>query len=101
MERSNHQNRFTTICSRRTSLMSRLDQVYHVTKKIEKLLNQTNTNESREKVIVEVTALIEERGQLMEHLVPPFSAQEELLGKEIVALNKQIEQRMELLFETL
>ena len=81
--------------------MNRLDQVYHVTKKIEKMLNQSITNKNREDIIEKVTVLIEERGRRMEDLTPPFSEQEKLLGKKVVVLNEQIEKEMETLFETL
>src|SRR5690625_4158086 len=101
MERSYYQSSFTTICPRRSSLMNRLDQVYHVTKKIEKMLNQSITNKNREDIIEKVTVLIEERGRIMEDLTPPFSEQEKLLGKKVVVLNEQIEKEMETLFETL
>lgn len=81
--------------------MGRLDRLYHVTKEIDKILNQSITTKNREDIITAVTGLIEERGQMMEDLDPPFSPQEKLLGKKIVGLNEQIEKEMETLFEAL
>ena len=81
--------------------MVKLDTIYDVTNKIEHILNQSITTQNRESIISEVTTLIEERGRMMEELTPPFSEQEKLLGKKVVALNVQIEKKMELMFESL
>lgn len=81
--------------------MAKLDTIYDVTNKIEHILNQSITTQNRESIISEVTTLIEERGRMMEELTPPFSEQEKLLGKKVVALNVQIEKKMELMFESL
>lgn len=81
--------------------MGRLEAVYDVTRKIEKILDQSITTQNREEIIQEITRLIEERGQMMEKLAPPFTEQEKLHGKKVVALNEQIEKDMKSLFETL
>ncbi len=81
--------------------MGKLDTIYDVTNKIENILNQTITTKNRESIITVVTKLIEERGRMMKKLTPPFSEQEKLLGKKVVELNVQIENKMETLFESL
>lgn len=81
--------------------MGKLDTIYDVTNKIEHILNQSITTKNRDSIITEVTALIEERGRMMEELTPPFSEQEKSLGRQVVELNVQIEKKMETLFESL
>src|SRR5690625_4810310 len=81
--------------------MGKLDTIYDVTNKIEKVLNQSITTKNRESIISEATTLIEERGRMMEELTPPFSEQEKSLGKKIVEINVQIEKKMEILFASL
>src|SRR5690625_2136328 len=81
--------------------MGKLDTIYDVTNKIENILNQSITTKNRESVISEVTTVIEERGRMMEELIPPFSEDDKSEGKKVVQLNVQIEKKMELLFESL
>ena len=81
--------------------MGKLDTIYDVTNKIEKVLNQSITTKNRESIISEATTLIEERGRMMEELTPPFSEQEKAFGKKIVEINVQIEKKMEILFASL
>ena len=81
--------------------MQKLDILYHVTKELKKVLDQPITSKNREAIIKEMNLLIEKRGNTMEHITPPFTEEEKLIGQEIVVLNEQIKKKMNHLFEEL
>jgi len=81
--------------------MSRLQELYQITKKLEKLFEQTITSKNRESIIEEISYLIDQRGKYMDQLTPPYTETEKKLGKEIVHLNRTIEKEMNKIFRDL
>jgi flagellar protein FliT len=81
--------------------MNRLKALYDVTRKLDKLLKQPVQPKSREDVITQVNTLIEQRGDFLQKITPPFTDEEKGTGKEIVILNEQIQKQMHLLFNAL
>lgn len=78
--------------------MQQLEALYKVTQQLKEILDQPIAAKNRDAIIEEVNVLIEKRGGMMEKVIPPFTEKEKTIGKEIVALNKQIEEKMESLF---
>jgi len=81
--------------------MNRLQPVLDVSKKLETLLYDEEHSGDRESLISKATALIDERGTLMDKLIAPFSEEEMEMGKLLIPLNSKIEQRMNMLFNEL
>ena len=82
-------------------MMSTLLNVYNVTIKLQKLLEQAIPAKDREGVINELNALIAERGKWMDQLNPPYTDEEKVLGEKIYSLNIGIESKMQQLFSDL
>src|SRR5690625_3312857 len=81
--------------------MSRIQTLYDMTKQLERLLDQPIHNTNREAIIKEVNELIEERGEYMNQLTPPYTHEEKMIGQKIVILNESIQQKMNKLFSEL
>lgn len=74
--------------------MDRLKVLFEITKELEDVLNQPITSKNRELIIEQVNHLIEERGQLMESVNPPFTEEEKMMGKKLVIMNDTIQSKM-------
>lgn len=79
--------------------MKSLVALYEVTKQLRDVLAKPIVAKNRDTVIEEINRLIEHRGNMMKDIQPPFSEKDQEIGREIVSLNVQIEEKMEFLFE--
>ncbi|WP_253718576.1 flagellar protein FliT [Weizmannia acidilactici] len=61
----------------------------------EDLLEEFNKGQSREELIGNINRLLDKRGALLASLKPPFSPEEQLLGKKIAALDKRLKPLLE------
>src|SRR5690625_1783204 len=101
MERSYFKDKTKTVCPRFSSMMSNVAKLYNLTKELYDLLNQPITSNNREDVIQQINELVEERGNYINELTPPYSEQDKKMGQTIVRLNKQIQHQMQTLFNDL
>src|SRR5699024_3133662 len=83
------------------SIMARLNNVLHITEQLNALLSMDITAKNREDVIGQINELVEKRGELMNQVTPPFTDEEKRIGQEVVALNKQIQAKMNDIFTEL
>src|SRR5690625_6921700 len=81
--------------------MPRLDALYMVTMRLYHLLDEPVQSKERETVIKQVNALIEQRGDLLQDIIPPFTEKEKKIGEEIVFFNEHIQKQMHVLFDEL
>ncbi|MFD1038876.1 flagellar protein FliT [Virgibacillus byunsanensis] len=81
--------------------MNRLSRLYNITVQLDKILNQTISSKNREEIITTVNQLIEQRGDYLNQVTPPLTADEKIIGKEVVVLNEKIEEQMNDLFDSL
>ncbi|WP_092491973.1 flagellar protein FliT [Virgibacillus salinus] len=81
--------------------MNRLQKTYKVTKQLEEVLNVNINGKDRNAVIEQVNHLVEQRGDLLSEITSPYSEEEKQLGKELVKLNEQIQEKMNNLFDDL
>ncbi|HLS09725.1 flagellar protein FliT [Lentibacillus sp.] len=81
--------------------MNKLQTLLDITKQLDQVLEEDAHTKNRDEVIERVNELIEKRGKLLETINPPFSDNEQKLGKNIVALNKQIQGKLNQLFNDL
>ncbi|WP_200415907.1 flagellar protein FliT [Virgibacillus salexigens] len=81
--------------------MNRLTTLYQITLELKEVLDNSSEYKQRESLISRVNTLIEQRGKEMEQIVPPFSDEENRMGKAIVALHQPIETLMHQLFNEL
>lgn len=81
--------------------MPRLDALYKVTMRLYYLLDEPVQSKDRETVIKQVNALIEQRGDLLQDVIPPFTEKEKKIGEEIVFFNEHIQKQMHVLFDEL
>lgn len=51
--------------------------------------------QDRDNQIEEAEELLEQRGTLFPSIKPPFTAEEQMLGREIMQMNKEIEARLD------
>src|SRR5699024_7883146 len=97
MERSD-EKRVSPICSRCTSIMGRLHELYKITMQMVKVLKNTEET-SRDKTIDTMNQLIEERDQVIANIKAPYSEEEMKIGQQVVKLNEQIKVNMDKLYE--
>jgi flagellar protein FliT len=81
--------------------MNRVQALYNTTVELDTLVSQQVTTENREDVVQTLTVLMEARSQQMEELKPPFSPEEEQLGKELLPLNERISSHVQQIFDQL
>lgn len=81
--------------------MNRVQALYDTTAQLDTLVSQPVTAENREEVIQSLTALLEVRSGQLEELKPPFSTEENLLGKELLPMNERISKQVQNIFDQL
>src|SRR5699024_3778677 len=101
MEASSIKNQKTSIPSRCSSVMNRLEKLYKITKQLKIVVSQQITAENREQVIQTINQLVEQRGMYMKEIVPPYTEAEKAMGEELIIINKQIQDQLDKLFEGL
>ena len=78
-----------------------LYHVYQITKQLEELLSVQVTSKNRAEVIDQVDELLEQRQKHLIQIYPPYSEQEKQVGKQVVQMNKHINQKMQIIFDAL
>ncbi|PAV31022.1 flagellar protein FliT [Virgibacillus profundi] len=81
--------------------MNRLQVLYDVSLQLNKVLDQDITEKNRETVIEQINELIDKRGIHLETITSPYTENEKQLGKKIVQLNNEIQEKMQQLFDEL
>jgi flagellar protein FliT len=81
--------------------MNRVQALYDTTARLDSLVSQPVTSENREEVVNSLTALLEVRTGQMEELEPPFTTEENLLGKELLPMNERISKHVQGIFDQL
>jgi flagellar protein FliT len=81
--------------------MNRVQALYDTTVRLDTLVSQQVSSENREEVVQSLTKLMEARALQMEELKPPFSPEEEQLGKELLPLNERISSHVQQIFDQL
>ncbi|MDQ0244746.1 flagellar protein FliT [Bacillus fengqiuensis] len=71
--------------------MSVVSDVYSLTKQLYELVQHLPNSEERDSYIERVEELLGQRQQLLPHIQPPFSKEEQKLGQEIVRMNQVID----------
>ncbi|GLI86548.1 hypothetical protein ANABIO32_43630 [Rossellomorea marisflavi] len=71
--------------------MSAVLECHKITKRLKALLDGEGDRESK---INSIDSLLVEREQLLPSITPPYSLEEQRLGREIVLWNKQIDQKL-------
>lgn len=73
--------------------MSSVLLCYTITKQLKEALEQVN-DENRETTIEEVESLIEKRQSVLGTINPPYTHDEQELGKQMIGWNKQIDRQL-------
>ncbi|MFP7492360.1 flagellar protein FliT [Terribacillus sp. 179-K 1B1 HS] len=81
--------------------MNRVQALYDTTTELDTLVSQPVTSENREEVVNSLTDLMGIRSEQMEALKPPFSAEEQELGKALLPLNERISKHVQQIFDQL
>ncbi|WP_068673068.1 flagellar protein FliT [Oceanobacillus sp. Castelsardo] len=81
--------------------MNRLQSVFDITVKMKNILDENISSNDREARIEQLNNLLLQREPLLEQLTPPFSEEEDQLGKKLVRLNQEVQYLMDQLFSTL
>jgi len=70
--------------------VSVVSQLFAVTKELYELLQEPTLKETRDETIAAIERLLTERDSLLQQMHPPFSEEEQELGKKIIALDNAI-----------
>jgi len=89
MERSDSIESSEAVRTRRTSLVSIVKDYYQTTVELIKLLENEQSND-RDGKIAGVEELLEKREGFMKGMKPPFSQEDQEIGKRLVELEKQL-----------
>lgn len=81
--------------------MNRIQPIYELTEQMKTNLDQMMTAKNREAIMNKVNSLLEQRGQHMESIKPPYTKEEKQLGKELLHLNEQVQKQIEEAFSEL
>ncbi|TMN21350.1 flagellar protein FliT [Lentibacillus cibarius] len=81
--------------------MNRLQNLWDTTNLLHDVLTEAMETKNREKNIERINELVEYRGELLQQVVPPFTDDEKRLGKQLILLNEQVQEKMDTLFTTL
>ncbi|MEC0282200.1 flagellar protein FliT [Terribacillus saccharophilus] len=81
--------------------MNRVQALYDTTAQLDTLVSQPVTSENREEIIQSLTALLDVRTIQMEELKPPFTTEENILGKELLPMNDRISKQVQQIFDQL
>ncbi|MFC2947257.1 flagellar protein FliT [Virgibacillus sediminis] len=81
--------------------MNRLQPILDATIELKELLQQEITPQNREEVVQQVNQLLDAREELMEVLLPPFTEEEQKLGRMLTDLNASISTSLHKLFAEL
>ncbi|MGG1630246.1 flagellar protein FliT [Rossellomorea sp. NRS-1567] len=73
--------------------MSSVLLCYTITKQLKEALEQV-TDENRESTIEEVESLLEKRQSLLGNIKPPYTQEEQELGKQMIAWNGLIDRQL-------
>src|SRR5699024_6890568 len=97
MEGSNETD-FNFLPSRQSCMMGELKAVYEITKQLEEVLNQIS-NVYRTELIQQVNELIEQREEMIQRVIKPYSFEEIKIGRHIIHINNVIKEKMDLLYQ--
>ncbi|WP_047984511.1 flagellar protein [Ornithinibacillus californiensis] len=81
--------------------MNRVKPIYDITQKMKQLLDADFSSNDRQNVIQEVNSLLLQRGVYMEEAKEPYSTEELEMGKELLPLNTEVQQKLDSLFQGL
>ncbi|SDC12149.1 flagellar protein FliT [Terribacillus halophilus] len=81
--------------------MNRVQALYDTTSELDTLVSQMVTAENREEVVHSLTELLDVRSEQMEELKPPFTPEEQQLGKELLPMNERISKHVQRIFDQL
>lgn len=75
--------------------MGIVHELFIVTKELNELLQKPITNEKRDETIAMIEKLLAERDLLIRKLQPPYSEEEQEIGRQIVSLNNAIAEKLQ------
>lgn len=79
--------------------MGRMDSLYKTTVQLVQVLTKEyKTVDQRTEIISKVNKLIERREEILQEIHPPYTKEEEIIGTKVVQLDKQISEKMDLLY---
>ncbi|MCA1065186.1 flagellar protein FliT [Rossellomorea aquimaris] len=73
--------------------MSSVLLCYTITKQLKEVMDQVNS-ENRDASIEEIQSLLEKRQSILGTIKPPYTQEEQLLGKEMTEWNQQIDRQL-------
>src|SRR5690625_2584914 len=74
-------------------MMATLQKIYQMTEQLFFLFDQQE-RQNRTPILERMNILIEERERLLKQLSPPYTTEETALGKQIIELNDQVQEKM-------
>jgi len=81
--------------------MNRVQTLYDLSEELRELLNKEITDKNRAEIIEETNELVEKREEYINALQPPYTNEEKDLGKKLIPLNTDIQEKMQKLYEAL
>ncbi|WP_277678759.1 hypothetical protein [Gracilibacillus dipsosauri] len=81
--------------------MEAIQKYYQLTKEMLSLLNVPSGSQKRKELIDHITEMIDNRQQWMEQIKAPYTQEEEELGKQTVILDRQLNDKLQQLFQSI
>src|SRR5699024_10606796 len=78
--------------------MSLVKEAYELSEQLVQVLNNDEALE-RERLIIEVEAIVSRREKVVFQLQPPYTDEEKVIGKKLLQLEEEIDQKMKVLFK--
>lgn len=94
METSDTDPSKTAVWDGRSSIVGDMQSCYHLTQQLFHHVQTKPLRTQREEWIQNLLVLLDQREQVLKSLNPPFTAEEETLGKQIMEWNQAIQQAL-------
>ncbi|WP_164218370.1 flagellar protein FliT [Virgibacillus sp. YIM 98842] len=81
--------------------MNYVQKLYELTLELQALLNEEITDKNRAEIIEEINVLVETREEYIKKLLPPYTTEEKMLGRKLISVNADIQEKMQILYSEL
>lgn len=80
--------------------MNRMELLYDTTKQmVEELQKEYSDVDTRTEIISNINTLLEKRDAMLEKLTPPYTEEEEAIGKKIIEMDVIIKEKMDHIYK--
>ncbi|MCZ0704138.1 flagellar protein FliT [Natronobacillus azotifigens] len=81
--------------------MERMEQLKTITYELRECVSESFSTNDREKKMDEMNQLLEKRAHILESIEPPYTEEEQAIGKELLPIDAEITEKMNAIFSNI